>query len=93
MIIGGGMNFSPIRMSEVHPVSYSVMWTLSPGMKQPEHQSGLFYNPFSITEYIASNRGMTDELERIWMKAVMSKLDSYPDICMEALRETMKTAG
>jgi hypothetical protein len=34
---------------------------------------------------------MTDELKRIWMKAVMSKLDSYPDICMEGLRETMKT--
>jgi hypothetical protein len=92
MIFGGGMNFS-IRISEVHPVSYSVMWTLSPGMKQPEHRSGLFYNPFSITDYIASNCGMTDELERIWIKAVMSKLNSYPYIPMEGLRETMKTSG
>jgi hypothetical protein len=35
---------------------------------------------------------MTDELERTWMKTVMSKLGSYPDICMEGLRETMKTS-
>jgi hypothetical protein len=34
--------------------------------------SGIFYDAFSVADYITSNGRMLDELERIWKKVVLA---------------------
>jgi hypothetical protein len=45
---------------------------------------------FRYLDYIASDGGMVDELERIWKEAVMTWLRYYPGIYLGELRRTMK---
>jgi hypothetical protein len=53
----------------------------------------LFYDPFSILDYIVFSGRMIDELERIWKDVVMAQLRHYSGICLEGLRKTTKISA